>query len=114
VGGTETDADLDGFSPACGPTPWDDDTDAKIYPGALQFCDGKDNTLLGAETGDVDTDGDGYFDCFTGTPAPNSADCNKTLCCVGPEATEMCGNQRDDNCNELTDESPCEFEPDCQ
>jgi hypothetical protein len=95
IGGvtTEVDADEDGFL-TCGTGGLLDcnDGDAKIYPGALQFCDGKNNVCGGAaDPTDIDTDGDGYFDCW-GSPIspPGSEDCEPNNCCANPEPNVGC------------------------
>ena len=117
VGGVsgEVDGDFDGAFLACGPTSsWDcGDGDADVYPGAQQFCDGKDNLCPPAPWAlDVDSDGDGYFDCYQLTTSW-SFDCQPCFCCSNPSANEICGNGRDDDCDGQTDEAGCASETDC-
>jgi hypothetical protein len=45
---------------------------------------------------DADNDNDGF--------SPNQGDCDDTDPTVGPQAEEVCGNNRDDDCNEIIDD----------
>ncbi|MFH1463508.1 MAG: MopE-related protein [Pseudomonadota bacterium] len=54
------DADGDGWTIAEGDC---DDTDATVYPGAEELCDGKDNDCDGVSDADFDDDKDGIADC---------------------------------------------------
>jgi hypothetical protein len=106
-----------------------DDTDAMVYPGATEICDGKDNNCNGLTddadplvTGQLlwyaDSDGDGYGDSTVSTLScnqpvgfvSNSDDCDDTDATVYPGATEICDG-KDNNCNGLTDEN-CDTETD--
>jgi len=92
----ESDVDQDGYV-ACGFTngvPWaranvptDDgdceDTDATVYPTAIEVCDGQYNncstfgySLNGAPANETDNDGDGYVDC----PSGQYLDTNGCMC----------------------------------
>lgn len=53
------DGDGDGFLP-----PEDcDDSDATVFPGAPERCNGRDDACDGVDPGDEDADGDGTIDC---------------------------------------------------
>jgi hypothetical protein len=93
-----------------------DDTNANIYPGASEICNGLDDDCDGTTdevctTYYLDGDGDGYGDpsqpIVTTTPpagyVSNSGDCNDTNASINPGATEIC-NSVDDNCDGNIDE----------
>lgn len=96
------------------------DNDPSIYPNAPELCDGKDNNCNGQVdeglTATVyyrDADGDGYGDpksskSSCSKPAGyvvNNTDCNDSNANVYPGATEICGNNIDDNCDGQIDEN---------
>ncbi|MBW2735620.1 MAG: putative metal-binding motif-containing protein [Deltaproteobacteria bacterium] len=54
--------------------------------------------LQATTTPGVDADGDGY---------PHAADCDDETPLINPGANEVCGNQRDDDCDGQVDESDC-------
>jgi MYXO-CTERM domain-containing protein len=111
-----SDADGDGFASDvdC------DDTDASIYPGATEYCDGVDNncdgtidedTAIDALTWYADADNDGYGDasttdieCYqpTGYVADNT-DCNDSNNTTYPNAPEYCDGV-DNDCDGTIDE----------
>jgi len=75
-------------------------TDASVYPGAPQLCDGRNNNCSdpvwpAPTANDVDADGDGLTTC--------AGDCNDDSALAFPGAPEIC-DAIDDNCNGLIDE----------
>ncbi|MHB8877635.1 MAG: putative metal-binding motif-containing protein [Myxococcaceae bacterium] len=96
-----------------------DDTDPNVFPGAPEYCNGKDDDCNGTADNNVvsrnyyvDGDADGYgagagvLDCKQVVPgkAPQAGDCNDANPAVHPGAAEVC-NGRDDNCDTQTDET---------
>ncbi|MFM7203946.1 MAG: MopE-related protein [Myxococcota bacterium] len=109
----DSDADGDGYSPTSIRNQDCDDFDATSYPGADEVCDEADNDCNGEideDTGDYfyrDADGDGYGNALVavlgcepsaGYVADNS-DCNDAAATVNPGASELPGNNSDDNCD---------------
>jgi hypothetical protein len=106
---TDVDRDHDGVpaSEDC------DDDDPARYPGAEDFCDGRDNDCDdevdedGLTTFNLDSDGDGYGDpdvTETGCAAPegyveDSTDCDDTDPDTYPGAPEACYLPDDTNCD---------------
>ena len=86
----EIDADGDGFNEDedC------DDTNADIFPGADEACDGVDNDCDGELDNGFDADNDGFrsLDCADGT------DCDDTNADVNPDATEVPYDGIDQDC----------------
>jgi hypothetical protein len=97
-----------------------DDTVATTYPGADETCNGVDDDCDGtidepdaidASTWYADTDGDGYGDAASTTPAcsepsgyvADSTDCDDTVATTFPGADEYC-NGADDDCDGTVDE----------
>ena len=95
-----------------------DDTDAAIYAGATETCDGVDEDCDGVVddglAGTVyyaDDDADGYGDPAAGVSAcsapaghvSSATDCDDLDAAVNPAATEVC-DAADNDCDGLTDE----------
>ncbi len=92
-----------------------DDTSAAIYPGAPevcgdgidQDCDGSDLTCPTSGTYYFDADNDGYGDpnnsLYASTQPTgyvlNNTDCNDNNASIHPNATEICGDGIDQNCD---------------
>ncbi|MBM4390782.1 MAG: putative metal-binding motif-containing protein, partial [Deltaproteobacteria bacterium] len=110
------DADSDGFA-ACREC---DDSEASIYPGATEYCDGADNncdgdidesTAVDASTWYADADLDGYGAVAVAAVAcdaplnyvSDSTDCDDTDVETYPGAPEYCDGE-DDNCDGTVDE----------
>ncbi|TNE45044.1 MAG: SpoIID/LytB domain-containing protein [Deltaproteobacteria bacterium] len=98
------DEDGDGFFAAATgcPEPFDcNDKDKTIFPGAREICgnnkdeDCKDGDAKCPATC-VDNDKDGYFVQKDGCPGPY--DCNDNDNTVFPGAREICGNNKDEDC----------------
>lgn len=87
-----TDDDGDTFSECAGDC---DDTNAAIFPGAVEACNGVDDDCAGGvPAGEADADGDGFRVC--------AGDCDDANPAVNPGATEIC-NGIDDDCDTLVD-----------
>ncbi len=79
------------------------DTNATIYPGKTEMCDGVDNNCNGQVDELCDKDGDHYCDSAlttVGTPSVcvnGGGDCNDTNAAINPGAVEICDGI-DNNC----------------
>ncbi len=71
-----------------------DDSDATVYPGAPEICDGQDNDCDG-HGDDADGDGDGYTAC--------DGDCDDTEPDAYPGNPEVC-DSIDNDCNGIVDD----------
>ncbi len=98
------DTDGDGYGISGAPCPKGtkidcDDTDTKVYPGALRICDGKDNDCDGRRdfSTDVDNDHDGAPVC--------AGDCNDNNPNISPKIKErhygfpICSDGIDNDCD---------------
>ncbi len=99
------DGDGDGYEPtSCGGNDCDDG-DPRRNPGGTERCDaaGLDEDCNPATFGELDADGDGFFDatCCNGDFCGD--DCDDGNGDAHPGAEEVC-NSVDDNCNGSTDE----------
>ncbi len=100
-----------------------DDSAANTHPRAAERCDGADNDCdevvdedaIDANVWFVDGDGDGFGvegsvlrDCSTTAPSGHSAvagDCNDFDPDFAPDATEICANGTDEDCDGEADEA---------
>jgi len=91
------DADGDGYTQIddC------DDSDASIYPGAEELCNGIDDNCDQQIDESFDLDGDGYTSCDT---SDNPADCDDESDITYPGALEACDGE-DNNCDGFADET---------
>lgn len=93
-----------------------DDTDAAVYPGATELCNGVDDDCTGVADDGLplgtwysDTDGDGFGGASTESCAQpagtieQGGDCDDSVATIFPGAVELC-NSLDDDCDGTTDE----------
>ena len=97
-----------------------DDTDALVFPGAGEYCNGYDDNCDGtvdedsavdATTWYIDTDGDGFGEASQASQAclaptghtSDSTDCNDSDAAVNPAADEYC-DEIDNDCDGTVDE----------
>ena len=92
-----------------------DDAEPAVHPGADEVCNGVDDDCDGNTDGDAldlgtwytDADGDGFGDDATVRTSCEAAsdevaeggDCDDGLAAVHPEATEVCGDGLDNDCD---------------
>lgn len=132
------DLDGDGFGDDQAPAPCEptavqiggdcDDSDPDINPDADEVCDGIDNDCLGGIDDDVVAGGEWYADfdsdgfgregddpVISCEAPPNfvdvAGDCDDGNADVFPEATEVCNNGVDEDCDGNTDEGCSTFTP---
>ena len=112
----DCDADRDGFG--CDGVDDCDDTNANVYPGALEVCDGRDNNCDGNTDDNVCTEGNGcglrggeyqclsLTDCYLGLEECIETElCDRETGRCGPPPTADCNVQPcpgTGRCNELT------------
>lgn len=105
---TCTDVDGDSYAVeggSCGPVDCND-SDPGVNPGSDEICgDSIDNDCdsaidEGCDAACPDADGDGYLDAACG-----GTDCDDTDAAINPAATEICGNDIDENCNGASDDA---------
>ncbi|MBI4653724.1 MAG: putative metal-binding motif-containing protein, partial [Nitrospirae bacterium] len=109
VGGRDADGDGHYAIGSCAEPADDcDDNDPKVYPGALEICDNKDNNCDGQvdEGLSTDSDGDGHY-TLDSCKKPKD-DCNDNDPTVYPGALEICDCNKDNNCDGKIDEGCCE------
>ncbi len=101
------------------------DEDDSIYPGADEYCNGKDDNCnfktdeegtLGCNTYYLDEDSDNYgladyTKCLCNPQGAYKAlakgDCDDSDPDIHPNHAEICADGKDNNCNNKQDEAPC-------
>ena len=78
-----------------------DDTDASVFPGAEERCNGVDDDCDGETDEGFDADGDGFTVCGGGVP--EDADCDDDDPLAFPGGEEVC-NGADDDCDGTVDD----------
>jgi hypothetical protein len=94
------------------------DSNSAVYPGATELCNNLDDDCDGQTDEGLrvtryrDADGDTWGTSVTASVCPDwtgyasrNGDCDDSRSNVNPGATELCGNNLDDNCNGAIDEN---------
>ncbi len=104
-----------------------DDNNAAVFPGATEICDGLDNDCnnliddgLTVTTYYMDNDGDGFGDATISIDTCQAVsgyvlddtDCNDNDANISPNASEVCNDAIDNNCDGQIDEG-CSGLPPC-
>lgn len=102
------------------------DSDKSINPSAMEICNSKDDNCngeideenaFGCKQYLLDSDGDGYGNSLEAkclcAPSGNyktqkGGDCNDSESAINPGAIEICGNSKDDDCDNQIDEAGCQ------
>jgi hypothetical protein len=96
-----TDDDADGVTSCDEPEPDCDDTDAAVFPGAAEVCDGADNDCNGVSDEGFDEDGDGVGACGA------TGDCDDTNPAIAAGFVEVCDGLDNDCSGTADDGSLC-------
>jgi hypothetical protein len=112
--GTPLDVDGDGYPPKSCPGGTDcNDGDIAINPGAAEICNGADENCNDLVDDTFDCRATAVSDCTNACSVAGEGicnqDCSRPLKCL---ATELCGNNIDDDCDGSTDEGGCVATPD--
>ena len=101
IGGLDSDDDADPDTSDC------NDSDATVYSGAAETCNGVDDDCDNSTDEDFDTDGDFYFTdadagCVATYAASSLLDCVDTDATINPGITEVCDGV-DEDCDTAID-----------
>ncbi len=96
------DQDGDGFTSCSNDC---DDSNADVYIGAPELCDGIDNDCDTQIDEDFDGDSDGWTSCGPdGQAGTADDDCDDNDATVNPGLEEVCGDNKDNDCDGTIDE----------
>ncbi len=76
-----------------------DPSDPAVHPEAVEVCDQDDQDCDGEVDEDFDVDGDGYWSSGCGWVDTGDIDCDDADATVHPEATDVCEDGIDQDCN---------------